>query len=59
MSDRHVPSERIMDILIPLLIILNITLGIAIFVARMARLDRAYAKQVREEEQRKSHFRRD
>lgn len=48
-----------MDILIPLLIILNITLGIAIFVARMARLDRAYAKQVREEEQRKSHFRRD
>lgn len=48
-----------MDILIPLLIILNITLAIAIFVARMAQMDRAYTKHVREEEDRKSYFRRD
>lgn len=48
-----------MDFLIPLLIILNITLGIAILVARMAQMDRAYTRQVREEEARKSHFRRD
>ncbi len=48
-----------MDTFISLLIILNITLAIAIVVAKMARLDRAYAKQVRADQKWKSHFRRD
>ena len=48
-----------MDILIPLLIILNVTLAIAVVVLKMAQMDRAYARQVRNEQRQKSHFRRD
>lgn len=48
-----------MDILIPSLIILNIVLATALFVARMMQLDRDYAARVREEQRFKSHFRGD
>ena len=48
-----------MDILIPLLVIVNFTLGTALLVATMRRTDEQYAKRVREEERYKSHFRGD
>ena len=48
-----------MDVLIPLLVIINFTLGTALFVATMRRSDEQYAKRVREEERYKAQFRDD
>ncbi len=48
-----------MEVLIILLIVLNFMLGAALFVAKMAELDRKYAKAVRDEQEYKSHFRND
>lgn len=46
-----------MDTLITFLIILNFTLGTALFVVRIAQRDAAYAKEARKEADYKSHFR--
>ena len=46
-----------MDILIPLLIVLNITLGMALFVVKMALMDRRHAQRVREQNRIKTYFR--
>lgn len=48
-----------MDVLIPILIILNFMLGTALFVVRIAQRDVEYAKQAREEQDFKSFFRDD
>ncbi|MEL7212209.1 MAG: hypothetical protein AAGK92_06075 [Pseudomonadota bacterium] len=48
-----------METLVPILIILNITLATALFVARIAQRDAEYARQAREEEEFKSYFRND
>ncbi|MEL6840040.1 MAG: hypothetical protein AAFP85_12165 [Pseudomonadota bacterium] len=48
-----------MDILVGILFVLNFFLAWAWIVALMARMDRRYAKQVRDREEYKSHFRRD
>ena len=48
-----------MSVLIPFLIALNIFLATAIFVAKIALMDRRYARQVQEEQRYRSHFRSD
>lgn len=48
-----------MDILIPLLVILNVMLGTALFVASMRRMDEQHTKRVRDTQDYKSHFRGD
>lgn len=48
-----------MDILIPILVILNIMLGTALFVVRVAQRDMEYANQARKEQDVKSYFRND
>ena len=47
-----------MSIAIASLFVLNYFLAIALFVARMAEMDRDYIRQVQEDEEYKSHFRR-
>lgn len=46
-----------MEILIHFFVVLNSTLGMALFVIKMAQLDRRHAKQVRAQEEYKSYFR--
>jgi hypothetical protein len=46
-----------MDILIQLLIVVNITLGMALFVVKMALMDQRHAQRVREQTRVKSYFR--
>ena len=48
-----------MDAMVQALIVLNITLGLALFVARMAQLDRRHVQRVRQQQAYKSHFRKD
>ena len=48
-----------MEVLIALLIVVNFTLAAALFVVKMALLDRNYAESVRKEQKYKSYFRRD
>lgn len=46
-----------MEVIIPILVILNLTLATALFVAKMAQLDRRYTKNIRREQAYKSFFR--
>lgn len=46
-----------MDFIIVMLLVVNFVLSIAWVVAVMARMDRRYARQVRDREEYKSHFR--
>ena len=48
-----------MEVLIHLLIVLNITLAMALFVVKMAQMDRRHASDVRERQAYKSFFRSD
>lgn len=48
-----------MDALIPTLIIINLMLATALVVAKMMQMDRHYARQVREQQAFKDHFRDD
>lgn len=48
-----------MEFLLITLLVLNFVLALAWFVASMARMDQSYAKQVKDREDYKSHFRRD
>ena len=46
-----------MDILISALVVLNFTLGTALFVVTIARLDQRHAARARDTQEYKSHFR--
>ncbi|MEL6509367.1 MAG: hypothetical protein AAFQ47_16250 [Pseudomonadota bacterium] len=46
-----------METLVPILIILNVMLGTALFVVRIGQRDAEYARQVRAENEVKSYFR--
>jgi hypothetical protein len=46
-----------MEFLINILLVLNITLGMALFVIKMAQLDRRHARRIRAQEDYKSYFR--
>lgn len=46
-----------MEFLVAALIVLNFTLGTALFVVTMARLDQRHAQRARDEQEFKSYFR--
>lgn len=48
-----------MEALIPTLIIINLMLATALFVAKVMRMDRDYTRQIREQQAFKDHFRDD
>lgn len=51
--------SKALDLLVSILIVLNVSLAVALFFAKMDRRDRMRAERVRAKQEYKSHFRRD